>query len=295
MKILLATDGSAYSEEAAKFLTCFRFAPQDDIYLYHVVTQIPYDDEYHKQVLHFIKRFSPAILQSCADSIASTSARIIKEEEEGVPEDEIVKRAKARDVDLIVMGARGIKGIASLFLGSVTRAVAIQADRPLLVTKPHQENICRPLKILFATDGSDSAQATAHLLSRMPFMQGSELTIMNIAWSSFASIPDRYAVEVNDMMKNELAKIRMMESERAEKVIDKAKAQLAERFGPVHALIKGGDATEVVLKTAEEMRADLIAVGSRGIKGRKGMLGSVARRILDRAKCSVLIGKEGER
>jgi nucleotide-binding universal stress UspA family protein len=295
MKILLATDGSAYSEEAAKFLTCFRFAPQDSIYLFHVVTQIPYEDDYHKQVLHFIKRFSPEILQSCADCIATTKAALIKEEVDGVPEDEIVKTAKVRDVDLIVMGARGVKGIASLFLGSVTRAVAIQADRPLLVTKPHEEKVCRPLKILFATDGSDSAQVTARVLSEMPFMEGSELTILNIAWSSFVNLPDRYAMEVNTAMKNELEKIRAMESERAEKVLAKARTLLSESFGQVHTLIKGGDPTAVVLKTAEEIKADLIAVGSRGHKGVKGMLGSVARRILGRSKCAVLIGKEEDR
>jgi nucleotide-binding universal stress UspA family protein len=33
------------------------------------------------------------------------------------------------------MGARGIKGIKSLFIGSVTRSVAIKSPKPVLVTK----------------------------------------------------------------------------------------------------------------------------------------------------------------
>jgi len=39
------------------------------------------------------------------------------------------------------------------------------------------------------------------------------------------------------------------------------------------------------------MQADLVAVGSRGFRGIKGMLGSVSRNILTHSKGSVLIGK----
>jgi len=292
MKILLATDGSAFSEDAAKFLTNFLFAPKDTIHLFHVVSAVPYEDDFRQQILQAIKKISPKILKNCEECIKPTKAVIIKEEGQGVPENEIVKKAEELDADLIVMGARGVKGVKSLFLGSVTRAVAALTDRPILVTKPCIEKAGRALKVLFATDGSNSAEATAAVLTGLPFPEGSELTILNIAQSAVADIPDRYAMEVNDAMKEELAKIRMAENEKAEKIIDRAKARLAGRFAAVHALIKGGDPTDEVLKAAGEIKADLIAIGSRGLKGMKGRLGSVSRRVLGRAPCCVLIGKE---
>jgi hypothetical protein len=292
MKILLATDGSAFSEDAAKFLANFMFTPKDTIHLFHVVSIVPYEDDFRQQVLQAIKKLSPKILKTCEECIKPTRATILKEEGQGVPEDEIAKKAGELDVDLIVMGARGVKGVKSLFLGSVTRAVAALTDRPILVTKPFIEKAGRPLKVLFATDGSGAEEATAAVLAGLPFPQDSELTILNLAWSAVADIPDRYAMEVNDAMKAEIAKIRMAESEQAEKIVEHAKAQLAGHFAAVHSLIKGGDPTDEVLKTAEEMKADLIAVGSRGLKGIKGMLGSVSRRVLGRAPCCVLIGKE---
>ena len=292
MNILLATDGSTFSDAAATFLACFGFKEKDTIHLFHVVSAVPYEDDFRQQVLQAIRKFSPRILNACEECIKNTKATIVKDEVQGTPEDEIVKKAAEIDADLIVMGARGVKGIKSMFLGSVTRAVAALTDRPLLVTKPIPEVSGRPLKVLLATDGSGSAEATAAVLASLPFPPGSELTILTIAWSAVADIPERYAMEINDTMKTELAKIRLAESEGAEKIIDRAKAQVAGNFTVVYGLIKGGDPTVEVLKTADEMKADLIAIGSRGLKGVKGMLGSVSRRVLGRAPCTVLIGKE---
>jgi len=292
MNILLATDGSAFSEEAAAFLALLDFTEEDKIHIFHVVTAEPYEDDYRQQVLWAIKRIAPRILNSCKERIRHTKATLLEEEGQGVPEEEIARKAADLDVDLIVMGARGVKGITSMFLGSVTRAVAALSDRPLLVTKPCPEGIGSPLKVLFATDGSGAAAATETALGKIPFPKGSELTVLNIAWSALADIPDRYAMEVNDALKTELAKIREKESDRAGRIVDQAKAALSGRFTAVHGIIKGGDPTEAVLKTAHEMQADLIAVGSRGLKGMKGMIGSVSRRLLGRAPCGVLIGKE---
>jgi nucleotide-binding universal stress UspA family protein len=39
------------------------------------------------------------------------------------------------------------------------------------------------------------------------------------------------------------------------------------------------------------MKADIVAIGSRGLKGIKGLLGSVSRNIVIHSKSSVLIGK----
>ena len=47
-----------------------------------------------------------------------------------------------------------------------------------------------------------------------------------------------------------------------------------------------------IIDEAERINADLIALGSRGLKGVRGMLGSVSRRVLGHAHCPVLIGKE---
>jgi nucleotide-binding universal stress UspA family protein len=53
----------------------------------------------------------------------------------GDPATAIVEFAQARDADLIVIGSRGLGRVTGAILGSVSRAVAQHADRPVLVAK----------------------------------------------------------------------------------------------------------------------------------------------------------------
>ena len=57
---------------------------------------------------------------------------------QGVPAHQIVELARQREVDLIVIGSRGLGAFAGALLGSVSRAVAREADRPVLIAK-HRE------------------------------------------------------------------------------------------------------------------------------------------------------------
>jgi nucleotide-binding universal stress UspA family protein len=54
---------------------------------------------------------------------------------EGDAVEEILALARSRDVDLIVVGSRGLGAVKSLVLGSVSNAVLHEADRPVLVAK----------------------------------------------------------------------------------------------------------------------------------------------------------------
>jgi nucleotide-binding universal stress UspA family protein len=54
----------------------------------------------------------------------------------GVPFQEIVEAAKARQVDLIVMGTHGHTGLMYVFLGSVAEKVVRLAPCSVLVVRP---------------------------------------------------------------------------------------------------------------------------------------------------------------
>ncbi len=294
MKILFATDGSECSEAAAKFLTRFRFTPRDEIVILHVVTEVPYDDDYRAQIRHVIKKVAPKILNASMRALRPLEAKISSVEEEGPPDATIIRVATDSSADLIVMGARGLKGIKSLFLGSVTRSVAINSPTPVLVTKPAPYGTAEKMKVLFATDASLSSQSTAGLLASMPFPEDVEVVLMNVAWSAASDIPERFIMEIDERIKKDVAMARTLELAESERIIQEARAKLSKRFRNIHAIAKGGDPSMEILNEAETVRPDLIAIGSRGMKGFKGMLGSVSRRILGHAQCPVLIGKAGE-
>jgi nucleotide-binding universal stress UspA family protein len=54
---------------------------------------------------------------------------------EGVPHEQIVRIAKSRRADLVVMGTHGRSGLAKLFLGSVAGRVVAAAPCPVLTVR----------------------------------------------------------------------------------------------------------------------------------------------------------------
>jgi nucleotide-binding universal stress UspA family protein len=299
MKILFATDGSEYSERAAEFLTRLQWSRDDAITVFHAIYEIPFqdDDAFHLSTLKSIKaEIAPQILDSAVSILKPAHATISVEIEESspsrcTPEQCIITAAESSGADLIAMGARGIKGIASALIGSVTRQVAIHASKPVLVVKQAAHSPSRPMKILFATDGSEPSLVTGELLCSIPFSEHTEIIIVNIVASSFSDIPERFVLEINERIKEVVASARANELSRSGKIIDHARKDLQKRFKKIEVISRVGDPSTEILRIADTAHVDLIAVGSRGFRGIKGMLGSVSRNILTHSNSAVLIGK----
>ena len=58
----------------------------------------------------------------------------------GVPFVEIIKAARDKDIDLIVIGTHGRTGLAHMLIGSVAEKVVRKAPCPVLSVKSKKEN-----------------------------------------------------------------------------------------------------------------------------------------------------------
>jgi nucleotide-binding universal stress UspA family protein len=296
MKMLLATDGSKYSDGAARFLARFILSQADEITVLHVIPGVPFPHSggsYKAALMQLGEELAPMIIDETAGLLKGLRAKVSTAVTTGHPAEAIVAVGKQSDSDLIVMGNRGMKAIGSFLLGSVTRAVAINSAQSVLVVKPPQGKQGGPLKVLFATDGSACAEETAKVLSLIPFHPDTSVTVVYVSLSAYMDIPDRFCPGMDERMKKIVSGMRLAETEHAEKILDQARTRLQGRFRKVAVLIKNGDPSEQVLQAAQETGADIIALGSRGIRGVSGMLGSVARNVLGHADCSVLVCKRG--
>jgi nucleotide-binding universal stress UspA family protein len=299
MKVLLATDGSLSSEGAASFLTRMAWSPDDSITVFHAVYAVPfhYDEKFYWTTLQSIKKeCAPRILDSAVAILKPVRAGISVEIEEGTldqctPEQCIIKAAEASGMDLIVMGASGTKGLASVFIGSVSRAVANNAAKPVLIVKQQTPVPADRMRVLFAADGSDHSRATAEFLTSLPFPDATEITIMHVIPSNFLDVPEQFVMEIDERVKAAVTSIRSREFTEAEKIIEQARGYLGRKFKQIQVLSRVGDPSTEILKAGEAMEADLIAVGRRGSRGLTGTLDSVSRNILNHAACSVLIGR----
>ncbi len=296
---MLATDGSEYSETAAKFLTRINWSPQDSIMVFHAIYALPFpeDRQFHFDTLKTIKKdIAPKILDSAVTVLKPVRAAVSVEigefsPGECTPDQCIIKAAESTNADLIALGARGIKGVASVFLGSVTRLVAVHSPLPVLVVKPMEDRSSGRMKILFAVDGSGHSRAAGEYLSTIPFFDNAEVTVLHVIASAFSDIPERFALEINDRIKETVAGAKTREFTESERIVEEARQSLGKRFSNISVLSKVGDPSSEIMKTAESLKADLIVAGCRGLRGVKGMMGSVSRNILTHAPCSVLIGK----
>lgn len=296
MKILLATDGSEYSKGAAKFLTCLKLTPQDEITIFHAVYWIPflYDAEFYIETLKEIKQeLAPKIVDSIMDILKPINTKISTAIVEGSPAQCIIDAVRTSDIDMVVMGARGIKGIESLFVGSVTRAVAIKSPKPVLVTKlPVREQPV--LKVLYATDGSEYSRDTGKFLTLMPFHNNTEITVLNVVPPEFLDIPETFAPKVNERIIEIREVDQSIRLNNSQRIVEQAEEILSKTIRTIRIMSEVGDTSTVILRVSEEIKADLIVVGCRGLRGIKGVMGSVSRNILAHSKCSVLIGKTCE-
>jgi nucleotide-binding universal stress UspA family protein len=161
----------------------------------------------------------------------------------------------------------------------------------VLVVNPAAGKASGAWKILFATDGSEQAAGTGTFLATIPFPAGTEVTVLYASPSTYMDIPEHLYAEVNDRIKDAVARMKEAEYRHAEEVVERARISLGNTFVKVEVMVREADPAEAILATAESLQANLIAVGSSGMRGVKGMLGSVSRSILGHADRSVLIGK----
>jgi nucleotide-binding universal stress UspA family protein len=294
MKILLPTDGSEYSETAAQFLTRLNLSRNDEIIILHVISDDPFQDKedyYYAKIKEIKRSIASNILDSALNILKSVPAKIKTVLMDGYPDKCILAAAVDSNTDIIVMGPKRLKGIKSRIVGSVTKSVSISSSKPALIIKPPQKEPADKMKILFATDGSDYAEKAGKTLSLIPFHDNTEITIIHVITPAFYDIPDRFMEKIEASVREDLKKYRSMELQESQKILARTAEYLSGKFSNIERLTMMGDPSEEILNAANEIKADIIVVGSKGMKGFRGVVESLSRYILSVADCSVLIGK----
>lgn len=142
-KILIAMDGSEHAKHALNYAVESAVKWGAELIILTVVPPISplvYSSEFNAPYIPDLMdnlRESHQRMLSEAANIAKNKKPDLKVEtrlEKGRPSDVIVEIAKEEDVDLIVMGSRGMGGIVG-FLGSTSRHVVEACTKPILIVK----------------------------------------------------------------------------------------------------------------------------------------------------------------
>jgi nucleotide-binding universal stress UspA family protein len=138
MKILLAVDGSAYSEAAIEEVGKRPWPPQSEIKIITaaetplMVGMEPWaiSPEYFEELEKSLREAGDAVIRDALKKLKESgdkTSKISTEIIQGPPRQVIVEEAEKWGADLIVMGSRGLGTWNRLLLGSVSSAVVHHA------------------------------------------------------------------------------------------------------------------------------------------------------------------------
>ena len=146
------------------------------------------------------------------------------------------------------------------------------------------------MKILLATDGSDSARQTADFLIRFPLPRESSVTVLTVIDDGMFSEGKIYGLDEDQ--DRQLRETHKTIREDAEQLVTDEAERLRTAGLAGSTEVRTGDPAEEIIRAAEELQPDLIALGTYGVSGIKHFLiGSVSDRVLEHASCSVLVVK----
>ncbi len=136
------------------------------------------------------------------------------------------------------------------------------------------------MKVLFATDGSESAEQSIRWFSRMPLAPNATCEVITIATTpAFGMMPD----DVYDGLM-QLARTRASEwFQRAAAILKEANIGTAE-------VVRVGQSADEITRYAKESQADLVVMGAQGgSQLTRLLIGSTTEAVVNHAPCSVLV------
>lgn len=143
-KILIATDGSEHAKRALNYAVESAVKWGAKLIILTVVPPISplvasskYNAPYIPELMDDLRESHQRILSEAANIVKNKQLdiEVVTRLEEGRPSNVIVETGNEEDVDLIVMGSRGLGGITGWVLGSTSRRVVESCTKPILIIK----------------------------------------------------------------------------------------------------------------------------------------------------------------
>jgi nucleotide-binding universal stress UspA family protein len=150
-RILVPTDFSKYSDVALNYAVALAEKFGAKLFLLHVVQDlalfIPDAVAVAPPIAPPVEQFIAAARDALERAVQANNLDrpgVEREVREGTPFFEIIRYAKEKEMDLIVMGTHGHTGLAHVLLGSVTERVVRKAPCPVLTVRHPEHEFVHP-------------------------------------------------------------------------------------------------------------------------------------------------------
>ena len=284
MKTLLAVDGSENANEALRLL---KYLSIDHLFVLHALNvpkpaypmMVPeVAEELYREVERGMRADGERLLDRTVSLLPFHTGPVTRILQVGSPAEIILTTIEQEQIQLIVMGARGLGPIKERLFGSVSHRILSSAPCAKLIV-PGPVKMMR--KVLLPLKGSSDTEDAIRFLQLHPFRESVEVTLLSVlpaitpSWGTAALAAEP---------------LQARERENAQLFLQSAANQLQRLGYSTRSQVLIGTPVESILDQAKSREVDLILMGSRGRQGiRRLVLGSVSHAVLHQAACPVLV------
>jgi len=269
-KILLATDGSEDAAQATQAATDLASRSGSELHVVHVWHDVP-GPYRHGYVKRELRRQGQEILDEQVRKIEEAGGTVAQAHlRGGRTSDEVIELAEELDVDLLVVGTRGLRGMRRILMGSHSDEIVHRSRRTVLVVR-RGDNVWPPSRVVAGDDFSEDARRAAGLAANLGKLFGARMLLLHVE-------PQL--------------------SQESGEAVGQAEGKLEDRARELEAILEerpqtrvvAGDPAEVLVDAAQEEGPTLVAVGSRGLGTLERVrLGSVSTKVIRAGLESVLV------
>jgi nucleotide-binding universal stress UspA family protein len=280
--ILCPVDFSEFSSKAYDYAQSLAAHYKADLFVQHVLYSYPafYKDAAYEESCRKLQADTLRKLKRFVRDRTRTKVQPQCAVQDGSATDHILGFAEARGVDLIVMGAYGLRGVDRLLLGSVTESVLRKAKCPVLAVRKPAHDFVSPgakadpvslKRIVLGMDFSDHAHHALNYAVSLAREYNAELTLLHVL---------EHHVEPGDLQSA---------TAEASRELEQSMPAGAHKPSLLKFLIRKGKPFKQIIELALETQTDLVIMGVRG-RGclDSALFGSTAYRVIQLGPCPVL-------
>ncbi|HEX3086535.1 MAG TPA: universal stress protein [Pyrinomonadaceae bacterium] len=211
----------------------------------------------------------------------------------GSPNWEVFSKAEEWKADLIVVGSHGRTALGRFFLGSISQWLLNEARCSVRVARGKLDEPDFPVRLLLALDGSVGAEKALEEIASRNWPAKSEVRVVMVD----QPLELTYIGGMAPPLRDSIDSFNHDEHDRSLRIVKAAVEKLEKAGLRATGNLFEGDPKKVLVKVAEEWRADCVFVGATGVtnKFERFLLGSTAAAIAARAHCSVEVVRRRRR
>jgi nucleotide-binding universal stress UspA family protein len=229
-----------------------------------------------------LRRQGQEILDGQVERVRAAGSEVAKAHlRKGRTANEVIALTEEIEVDLLVVGSRGLGTVQRILMGSQSEEIVHRAQVPVLVLRGG-EDFWPPSRVVIGEDFSEDARSAGDLAASI----GRLYDAAGLLVYSHPDLPEVPPGEARSTV-SDLMNMRG----RDESMLDERATDLQEILGSrPEVRVSEGYPANVLLEASQEVQPSLVAVGSRGLAGiMRSRLGSVSTKVVTAARGPVLV------